>query len=131
MQYTRLGQTGLVVSRLAFGAMTFSGGNRDIASVYKVGSHLADELVGAALDAGINRLSGFDVLPTNKELGFALVEQMRVIAQKYDASVAQVAIAWLLSKRAVTSVLIGSTKRSQLDDNLKAVNLQLTPDELA
>ncbi len=54
MQYARLGHTGLVVSRLAFGAMTFSHGNRDIASVYKVGANLAAELVGAALDAGIN-----------------------------------------------------------------------------
>ncbi|CCM76909.1 aldo/keto reductase [Rhizobium mesoamericanum] len=54
MQYANLGQTGLVVSRLAFGAMTFSSGNKDIASVYKVGANDADELVGAALDAGVN-----------------------------------------------------------------------------
>ncbi|WP_235777047.1 hypothetical protein [Rhizobium mesoamericanum] len=46
MQYANLGQTGLVVSRLAFGAMTFSSGNKDIASVYKVGANDADELVG-------------------------------------------------------------------------------------
>lgn len=311
MQYTTLGRTGLVVSRLAFGAMTFSSGNNEITSLYKVGADLANELVGSALDAGINlfdtadayaggesesllgaalkarrseavistkvgfrsgapltqsglskrhihwsvdqslkrlgtdwidlyivhredpytpleetlqalddivragkvryvgfsnwsawkaaaaiemqkangwapfthgqmnysllgrdverdvipmlkhyglgltvwsplaagflsgkytrenlkdadnRLSGFDVLPTNKELGFALVEQMRGIAQRHDASVAQVAIAWLLSKQAITSVLIGSTKRSQLDDNLKAVGLQLTAKELS
>jgi aryl-alcohol dehydrogenase-like predicted oxidoreductase len=78
-----------------------------------------------------NRLSGFDVLPTNKELGFTLVEQMRGIAQKHGASVAQVAFSWLLSKRAVTSVLVGSTKRSQLEDNLKAIDLQLTPEELS
>ncbi len=45
MQYATLGRTGLVVSRLAFGAMTFSGGNRDIASVYKIRASLADELV--------------------------------------------------------------------------------------
>jgi aryl-alcohol dehydrogenase-like predicted oxidoreductase len=62
--------------------------------------------------------SGVDILPTNEDLGFALVEEMRGMAQERGASVAQVAIAWLLSKRAVTSVLLGSSKRSQLYDNL-------------
>ncbi len=311
MRYVKLGNTGLIVSRLAFGTMTFTAGNQEIASVYKVGPSLADELVGAALDAGItffdtadayaggesetvlgaalkkrrlevviatkvgfrtgtpltqyglsqrhilwsvdqslkrlgtdwidvyivhcedshtpleetlqaldavvragkvrylgfsnwstwktaaalelqkaygwapfthgqmnysllsrdierdvipmmeryglgltvwspmaagflsgkytrdnlknpdNRLSSWDVLPTNKELGFKLIEQMRPIAERHNASVAQVAIAWLLAKRTVTSVLIGSTKRSQLDDNLKAISLQLSPEEVA
>ena len=77
-----------------------------------------------------DRLSSFDVLPTNKEFGFTLLEQMRGIAQKHDASVAQVAIAWLLSKQAVTSVLLGSSKRSQIDNNLQSISLQLTIDEL-
>jgi aryl-alcohol dehydrogenase-like predicted oxidoreductase len=54
MENARLGQTGLVVSRLAFGAMTFSSGNKDIAAIYKVGTALADELVGASVDAGVN-----------------------------------------------------------------------------
>ncbi|HHT0468122.1 TPA: hypothetical protein ACTW5X_001583 [Klebsiella variicola subsp. variicola] len=54
MQYSLLGQTGLAVSRLAFGAMTFSDGNNDIASVYKVDAALANELVSVALDKGIN-----------------------------------------------------------------------------
>lgn len=311
MQYAQLGQTGLIVSRLAFGAMTFTSGNNDLASVYKVGPDIANQLVGKALDAGVNffdtadayadgqseavlgaalkarrseaiigtkvgfrtgapltqsglsrrhiiwsveeslkrlgtdwidvyivhredphtpleetlqaldavvragkvrylgfanwsawkaakalelqkangwapfthgqmnysllgrdverdvipmlrsyglgltawsplaagflsgkytrdtplnpadRLSGFDVLPTNKELGYELIEKMRVIATQHNASVAQVAIAWLLAKQAVTSVLLGSSKLTQLDDNLKAAELRLTPDELA
>ena len=54
MEYTRLGQSGLVVSRLAFGAITFSSGNKDIAAIYKVGAGLAGELVGASLDASVN-----------------------------------------------------------------------------
>ena len=54
MKYTTLGSTGLVVSRLAFGAMTFTQGNRNIAAIYKVGAQLADELVGRALEAGVN-----------------------------------------------------------------------------
>src|ERR1700675_1733574 len=54
MKYALLGNTGLIVSRLAFGAMTFTAGNKDIGSVYKVGAALADQLVGRSLDAGIN-----------------------------------------------------------------------------
>src|SRR5258708_39083176 len=54
MKYALLGNTGLMVSRLAFGAMTFTAGNKDIASISKVGAKLADELVGRSLDAGIN-----------------------------------------------------------------------------
>jgi aryl-alcohol dehydrogenase-like predicted oxidoreductase len=54
MQYAALGNTGLAVSRLAFGAMTFTSGNQDFASIYKVGAQLANELVGRALDAGVN-----------------------------------------------------------------------------
>lgn len=311
MQYARLGDTGLIVSRLAFGAMTFTAGNRSVGAIYKVGPELADELVGLALDAGINffdtadayangesetllgaalkarrhevviatkvgfrsgapvtqsglsrrhilwsvdeslrrlgtdwidvyiahredphtpleetlsaldavvragkvrylgfsnwsawtvaaarelqqahgfapfthgqmyysllgrdverdvipmmqryglgltvwsplaagflsgkytrenlsdpdnRYSGFDLLPFDKEHGFALVEQLREIAVARGASVAQVAIAWLLSRNAVTSVLLGASKRAQLADNLRAVDVGLTADELA
>lgn len=311
MQYVRLGDTGLIVSRLAFGAMTFTAGNRDMAAVYKVGAALADELVGKAIDAGVNffdtadryadgqsevmlgqalksrrndvviatkvgfrgrealtsaslsrrhilwsvdeslrrlgsdwidvyiahredpftpleetlaafdavvragkvrylgfsnwsawkaaaaleiqkangyaqfthgqmyysllgrdverdvipmmqryglgltiwsplaagflsgkytpeslsdpdnRYSGFDLLPFDKQHGFRLVEQMRKIASTHDASVAQVAIAWLLSRQAVSSVLLGATKAHQLEDNLGAVNVKLAPAEIA
>jgi len=311
MQFSFLGSTGLVVSRLAFGAMTFTAGNKDLGAIYKVGAALADELVGRALDAGINlfdtadgyangesemllgralksrrsdaviatkvgfrtgpaltqsglsrrhilwsvdqsltrlgtdwidlyivhredphtpieetllaldaavragkvrylgfsnwsawkvaaalefqkanglapfthgqmhysllsrdverdiipmmrryglgltvwsplssgfltgkytresladpdnRYSGFDILPFDKEHGFKVVEQMRTIAAAHGASVAQVAIAWLLAKPTVTSVLRGATKRHQLDDNLGAAELRLTSAEVA
>ena len=78
-----------------------------------------------------NRLSGFDILPFDKEQGFKLVERMRAIATARDAGVAQVGIAWLLSRPAVTSVIVGSTKLSQLEDNLKAVAVTLTAAEIA
>jgi aryl-alcohol dehydrogenase-like predicted oxidoreductase len=311
MQYALLGHTGLIVSRLSFGAMTFTAGNKDIGSIYKVGAALADQLVGRSLDAGINffdtadayaggeseallgaalkphrsrvviaskvgfrsgspltqsglsrrhilwsidqslkrlgtdwldvyiahredpdtpleetlealdavvragkvrylgysnwsawkaaaaleiqkanglapfthgqmhysllgrdverdvipmmrryglgltvwsplasgflsgkytretladpdnRISGFDIFPFDKDKGFKLVERLRAIAGKHDASVAQVAIAWLLAKNAVTSVLVGASKPHQLDDNLAAVDLKLAEADIA
>ena len=78
-----------------------------------------------------NRLSGFDIFPFDKEQGFRLVERMRPIAATHDASVAQVAIAWLLARQAVSSVIIGSTKLSQLEDNLKAAAVSLSAAEIA
>jgi aryl-alcohol dehydrogenase-like predicted oxidoreductase len=54
MQYTRLGNTGLVVSKFASGCMTFGSGEGAFSSVYKVDQALANELVARALDAGIN-----------------------------------------------------------------------------
>src|ERR1700694_3658633 len=54
MRYAQLGNTGLIVSRLAFGAMTFTAGNNDSGSIYEVGARLADELVGRSLEAGVN-----------------------------------------------------------------------------
>jgi aryl-alcohol dehydrogenase-like predicted oxidoreductase len=78
-----------------------------------------------------NRISGFDLFPFDKDKGFKLVERVRAIAGKHDASVAQVAIAWLLAKDAVTSVLVGATKPQQLDDNLAAVDLKLTDADIA
>jgi aryl-alcohol dehydrogenase-like predicted oxidoreductase len=78
-----------------------------------------------------NRLSGFDILPFDKEQGFRLVERMRAIAAAQGASVAQVAIAWLLAREAVSSVIIGSTKLHQLEDNVKAVAVALSAAEIA
>lgn len=310
MQYATLGNTGLVVSRLSFGAMTFTGGNRDLASVYKVGARLADELIGQSLDAGVNffdtadayaggesetllgaalksrrdqvviaskvglrtgqpltqsglsrrhilwsidqslkrlgtdyldlyiahredpftpleesldaldslvrsgkvrylgfsnwsawkaaaamelqkthslapfthgqmhysllsrdverdvvpmmrryglgmtvwsplssgfltgkytretlsnpenRFSGFDLLPFDKEKGFELVERLKTLAAKRGASVAQLAIAWLLARPSVTSIILGATKAHQLEDNLAAADVQLTTAEI-
>ncbi|WVT72210.1 aldo/keto reductase [Sinorhizobium chiapasense] len=78
-----------------------------------------------------NRYSGFDILPFDKEQGFKLVERMRGIADHHGASVAQVAIAWLLAKKAVSSVLLGASKPHQLKDNLGAADLVLTQAEVA
>ena len=73
MEYRLLGRTGLVVSRLAFGAMTFTLGNRDLAALFKVESALADRLVGQALDAGVNYFDTADV--------YALGESERLLGQ--------------------------------------------------
>jgi aryl-alcohol dehydrogenase-like predicted oxidoreductase len=52
---------------------------------------------------------------------------MRGLAQDADCTVAQLALAWLLTKPVATSVLIGSAKLSQLEDNLGAAAVKLDP----
>ena len=61
MQYTQLGSTGLVISRLALGGSTFTRGDKSLGAFYKVGPELADEMIGKALDAGVNYFDTADV----------------------------------------------------------------------
>ena len=51
---------------------------------------------------------------------------MRAIAKAHGVSVARVALAWVLAKPFVTTVIIGAKTLEQLDDNLEATELQLT-----
>jgi aryl-alcohol dehydrogenase-like predicted oxidoreductase len=78
-----------------------------------------------------DRLGGFDFLPYDRERGFALVEVLKGIGTAHGASPAQVAIAWLLTRPAVASVLIGASSMQQLDDNVGAVEVKLSADDLA
>ena len=77
-----------------------------------------------------SRRSSFDFPPIDKERAFNIIDAMRPIAQAHDASVARVALAWLLHQPHVTSVIIGAKTREQLVDNIAATELKLTTQEL-
>jgi len=79
---------------------------------------------------GKGRLASFDFIPFDKEKAYNLVDEIRKIAERRRGSVAQVALAWILSKQFVTSILLGASKPSQLEDNLGALNLNLSGEEL-
>jgi len=76
------------------------------------------------------RLTGLDMLPYDRAKAHNVVDGLRLIAKAHKVSVAQISLAWLLTKRSVASVLIGANKIEQLDDNLAAVNVKLTHDDL-
>jgi len=80
---------------------------------------------------GKGRLTGFDILPIDKEKGYDLIDRMREIANEHRATVAQVALAWLLAKPYVSTILVGASKLAQLDDNLGAANVHLSLDEVS
>lgn len=76
------------------------------------------------------RRANFDFPPVHKERAFDCVDVMREVAEEQGVSVPQIALAWLLQQRAVTSVIIGAKRIEQLEDNLKAVTVTLTEEQL-
>jgi len=76
------------------------------------------------------RRTSFDFPPVDKDRAWTCVAAMREIGDAHGVSVARVALAWLLAKAAVMSVIIGAKTVEQLDDNLAAADLSLTHEEV-
>jgi len=76
------------------------------------------------------RRASFDFPVVDKARAFAVVDAMRPIAARHQASVAQVALAWLLGRPQVSSVIIGAKTPEQLTDNLGACALELGVEDL-
>jgi aryl-alcohol dehydrogenase-like predicted oxidoreductase len=85
---------------------------------------------GASTPNDSRRVS-FDFPPVDKDRAWKCVEVMREIGDAHGASVARVALAWLLHKPHVMSVIIGAKTVAQLDDNLAAADLALSDEEMA
>ena len=100
-----------------------------------VWSPLAGGLLSGKYDreseASEGRRAAFDFPPVDKPRAFDLIDAMRPMATAHGATVAQVALAWLLHQPVVTTVIIGAKRPEQLEDNLKAVDVKLTADDLA
>lgn len=77
-----------------------------------------------------DRRATMDFPPINEELGYDVVERLGEVAQSHGATVAQTALAWTLSKPFVTSVIVGASRLDQLEDNLGAVDLDPTSQDL-
>jgi aryl-alcohol dehydrogenase-like predicted oxidoreductase len=84
-------------------------------------------------DGGPNdaRRAAFDFPPVDKDKAFDIIDTMRPLAEARGVSVAQIALAWLLHKPAVTSVIIGAKTETQLADNIAATEVKLSADEVA
>ncbi|MDB5669772.1 MAG: aldo/keto reductase [Alphaproteobacteria bacterium] len=77
------------------------------------------------------RRKQFQMPPVDVELGYSMVDQLDIIASTHGASIAQVALAWMLAKPWVSTILVGASRASQLEDNLGAIDLALSADEIA
>ncbi len=124
-----------------------------------VGRDYESELMPLALDQGVGalvwsplgwgRLTGKirrgQPLPNNSRLHetaqfgpavdderlYAIVDALDVVAAETGRSVPQIAIAWLLTRPTVSSVIIGARDEAQLRDNLGAVGWSLTTEQIA
>ena len=77
------------------------------------------------------RRTTFDFPPVNLDRGRRVLAVLRTVAQEASTSVARVALAWLLTRPLVTSVIIGAKTRPQLDDNIGATGVHLAPEQVA
>ncbi|OOY18087.1 aldo/keto reductase [Thioclava sp. DLFJ4-1] len=76
------------------------------------------------------RRANFDFPPVEKDRAYDVIDAMRPMAEKRDASVAQIALAWLLHQEVVTSVIVGAKRKDQLTDNIAATEITLDAEEL-
>ena len=82
-----------------------------------------------AAPAGTRFAEAGSFVPFDKEMGYRVVEVLKEVAGQYDASPARVALSWVLGRPAVSSVIIAARKAEQLEDNIAAVDLQLSEDD--
>jgi aryl-alcohol dehydrogenase-like predicted oxidoreductase len=64
------------------------------------------------------------------EKTYAIVDELHVIAKAHESTVARVALAWVQAQPGVTSTIIGARRLAQLEDNLKALDVKLSAEEL-
>jgi aryl-alcohol dehydrogenase-like predicted oxidoreductase len=80
--------------------------------------------------AADSRRTEYDFPIVDKERAWKILDMMAPMAKAHGCSPARLSLAWLLAKPVVTSVIIGARRLDQLKDNLAAVELTLTEDEL-
>lgn len=100
-----------------------------------VWSPLAGGLLSGKFGPGSNgpegaRRAAFDFPPVDKDRAWKCIDAMREIADRRGVSVARLALAYVLAKPFVTTIIIGAKTMEQLDDNLEAAKLSLSADEM-
>ena len=100
-----------------------------------VWSPLAGGLLSGKYDREESKKSGgrrddFDFPPVNKDKAFKILDVLKPMAEKKNASAAQLSIGWLLHQQAVTSVIVGAKNSDQLSQNLKSTEVSFTEEEL-
>lgn len=109
---------------------------RDVCKTYELGVIPYSPLAGGFLTGKYRedkplpdsrRAKGLQHAMTEKN--FDLIEKMDEIGKAHDATVSQVALAWLLADPIITSPIIGATSLEQLRENLGALEVKLSPEE--
>jgi aryl-alcohol dehydrogenase-like predicted oxidoreductase len=77
------------------------------------------------------RRTTFDFPPVDRERAKAVIRELRAVSGEAGISAARAALAWLLTRSFVTSVIVGAKTREQLMDNLGASEVRLAPEHVA
>jgi aryl-alcohol dehydrogenase-like predicted oxidoreductase len=64
------------------------------------------------------------------EKTYAIVDELHIIAKAHQSTVARAALAWVQAQPGVTSTIIGARRLAQLEDNLKALDVKLSAEEI-
>jgi len=80
--------------------------------------------------AGDSRRDSFDFPPINKDKAYDIIDVLAEIGKAHEASVAEIALAWVRLQKGVTSTIIGAKNVAQLQANIKSTEIELSADEL-
>ena len=113
---------------------------QSFAEYHKIGILVWSPLAGGFLSgkysranptpAGTRFAEAGSFVPFDKEMGYRVVETLKEVAGRHDASPARVALAWLLQRPAVSSVIVAARRIEQLKDNIRAVELRLSDEDV-
>ena len=80
--------------------------------------------------AGNSRRDDFDFPPVDKQKAYDIIDVLAEIAKEHDTSVARIALAWMLQKKPVISIIIGAENNEQLTDNIASTRVKLLDEEM-
>jgi aryl-alcohol dehydrogenase-like predicted oxidoreductase len=113
---------------------------QSFAEYYKIGILVWSPLAGGFLTGKYNRdnpspagtrfAEAGSFVPFDREMGYRVVDVLKQVADRHNVSPAQVALSWLLGRQAISSVIIAARKIDQLEDNIRAVDLRLSDDDV-
>jgi aryl-alcohol dehydrogenase-like predicted oxidoreductase len=80
--------------------------------------------------AGTRFADSGQFVPFDKETGYRVIDALQEVGARHDVSPARVALAWTLGRPAVSSVIIAARKLDHLEDNIRAVDLKLSAEDI-
>jgi aryl-alcohol dehydrogenase-like predicted oxidoreductase len=113
---------------------------QSFAEYYNIGILVWSALAGGFLSgkysrnnpapAGTRFAEAGQFVPFDKDKSYKVVEELKEVAKRHDTSPARVALAWVLGRPAVSSVIVAARKPEHLDDNIRAVDLRLSVEDV-
>jgi aryl-alcohol dehydrogenase-like predicted oxidoreductase len=113
---------------------------QSFAEYYNIGILVWSPLAGGFLSvkysrdnpapAGTRFAEAGSFVPFDKEMGYRVVEALKEVAGRHGVSPARAALSWALGRAAVSSVIVGARKAEQLEDNIAAVDLRLSDEDV-